>query len=152
MSLLPNPPKPEITYGEFPFRLTYELNDEVKIVDDTLICKFDGFSVNEGSGKRRKWKTYLKSGNTRITLFKNEEIEIFFTPGLNDDTLAATYMGDTEFYQPNINSTFPNAYYTKNFDDKRENAYIISGIDMWHEYGVRLIKWEPSAPIQNIFK
>ena len=39
----PAPPLPEITYGEFPFRLEYELNEKLHVIEDTLIVEFDGF-------------------------------------------------------------------------------------------------------------
>ena len=64
----PTPPPPDIQYGEFPFKLTYELNGEIKVVEDTIICEFVGF-VNRGTaGKARRWKTTLKSGNEQLTL------------------------------------------------------------------------------------
>ena len=66
--LLLNPPKPGITYGEFPFRLTYELNGEIKVIEDTIIAEFDGFSTPTSAGIYRVWKTRLKSGNERLTL------------------------------------------------------------------------------------
>ena len=149
--LTPTPPKPAITYGEFPFRLEYEMNGQIFEVEDTLICKFDGFGANEANGKYRKWKSHLASGNARITLLKNDDIEIFFTPGLNTWSIAASYMGDNEIYHTNINSTFPAAY-SKHPDAPLRNAYVISASDMWEKYHIRLLKWEPSQPIQNSFK
>ena len=38
-----NPPAPEITYGEFPIKVTCEINGEIKVIEDTVICEFDGF-------------------------------------------------------------------------------------------------------------
>lgn len=32
-----NPPKPEITYGEFPISITYEIDGQTKVIDDTVI-------------------------------------------------------------------------------------------------------------------
>ena len=64
-----NPASPQITYSEFPICLEYEIEDRHFKVEDTLVCEFDGFGFDEGKGKFRKWKSYLKSGNTRITLF-----------------------------------------------------------------------------------
>ena len=75
---LPNPPKPEITYNEFPLSLEYEIDGEYNKVSDVLICEFDGFGFNEGNGKFRKWKAKFKSGNTRITLLKSDNIEIYY--------------------------------------------------------------------------
>ena len=150
--LSPNPPKPEITYGEFPFRLEYEINDETIIINDTLICEFDGFVVNEARGKYRKWKSYLASGKERITLLSTEDYEIFFSPGLNNWEIAAIYMGDNEIYHGSTNSTFPNAWETKEFKSVKMSAYIISAEEMWEKYRLKLIRWEPSPPIQNSFK
>jgi hypothetical protein len=66
----PNPPLPEIRYGEFPFRLEYEINGERFIMEDTVVCEFDGIGVDGGRGKYLKWKTYLADGtklSNRIT-------------------------------------------------------------------------------------
>ncbi|MDN9010180.1 hypothetical protein [Brevibacillus laterosporus] len=37
ISSLPNPTKPEITSGEFLFRLVYMINGETKVIEDTLM-------------------------------------------------------------------------------------------------------------------
>ena len=70
-----NPPKPKITYGEFPFRLTYELDGEIKVIEDTVICEFDGFESRGTAGRYRIWKTSLKSGNERLTLLDLRPLE-----------------------------------------------------------------------------
>ena len=147
---MPKPPEPKITHGEFPFRLVYEIDGETKVVEDVLICEYDGFGANAARGKYRQWKSYLASGNTRITLFRNEEIEIFYTPNINHWEAGAFYMGDTEIYS-SINEVFPNAWYTSDFGNKQVNSYIISADEMWEKYKIKLISWEPSSPIQNTF-
>ena len=53
----PDPPRPEITYSEFPFRIEYEINGELVVIEDAVICEFDGFQPNwSGGDKTRKWK------------------------------------------------------------------------------------------------
>lgn len=146
----PNPSKPEITHGEFPFKLVYEIDGETKIVEDVLVCEFDGFGANTARGKYRQWTSRLASGNSRITLFKNNEIEIFYTPDINQHA-ASVYMGDTEIYN-SINEVFPNAWYKKDFENKQENAYIISAEEMWEKYKIKLISWDIAPPIKNSFK
>ncbi len=37
----PNPPKPEITHGEFPFELVYEIDGEIITVKDTYVNLMD---------------------------------------------------------------------------------------------------------------
>ena len=146
-----NPSFPEITYSEFPICLEYEINDKLHRVEDVLICEFDGFGFNEGNGKFRKWKAQLKSGNTRITLFKNEDIEIYYFPVKEDSRLPGVFMGDTEYYSGGTGGTFPDAWYTTNFNDKTINDYIISANDMREKYGLQLINWECPVPIENKF-
>ncbi len=152
ITMLPNPYKPEITYGEFPFCLKYEIKGEQVEVNDVLICEYDGVGFDTGRGKYRKWKSRLKSGNTRITLFKSDEIEIFYSPGLPSSRIAGVYMGDTEEYPGTNEATFPNAWYTSDFEDKTAKKYIITSEEMLEKYQIRLISWEPSKPIKNTFK
>ncbi len=148
-----NPGFPEITKNEFPVCLEYEINGRRIIVEDVLVCEFDGFGFSEGSGKKfRKWKAYLKSGNSRITLFKNDDIEIYYFPVKDDSRLPGVFMGDTEYYSGGTGGTYPDAWYTTNYEDKRTNDYIISAISMKEKYNLKLINWECPLPIQNSFR
>lgn len=145
--LSPNPPSPQIQHGEFPFRLEYEIDGQKFEVEDVLICDFDGFGFSEGSGKKfRKWKSKLKSGNTRITLLEVKGIEIYYPVGG-----AMFYMGDPDNLLKSA-TIFPDAYYTSNFDDSTVNDYIISADEMWGKYKLRLVNWEISPPIENNFR
>lgn len=56
-----------IRYGEFPFRLEYEINGRRELIEDTLIIKYKGIGIDEGRGKFRKWEDRLASGNKNIT-------------------------------------------------------------------------------------
>ena len=150
---LPGSLRPGITHGEFPFRLVYEIDGETFEVEDTLICDFNGFGANAArTGKFRQWKSHLKSGNTRITLLVVDGIEIFYTPGLPSSRIAGVYMGDKDEYPGSNKSTFPDAWYTSDFENKNVNEYIISAEDMWQKYNLKILSWEPSSPIQNNFK
>lgn len=60
----PAPPIPEITYGEFPFRLEYEKNGERFIIEDTIIAEFDRSTTGDAlSRARRIWNTSLVEGD-----------------------------------------------------------------------------------------
>lgn len=146
LQLGPNPPQPEITYGEFPFRLEYEINGELKVVEDTLICEFDGFGADTGrGGKYRKWKERLASGNERITLLKvdnNKEIEFF--PGSPE-----YYMGDSD--NGRNDSLFPNALYFEK-DSTVTRSGFVEAKELLDKYDIKLISWNPSPPIKNNFK
>ena len=149
----PNPPKPEITYGEFPFRLVYEINGQQKMIEDTLICEYDGIGLDEGRGKYRKWKQRLASENESIILLKVDDTkEIEFFPGS-----AAFYMGDSNFeyyMDDSVNegngSSFPNALLVTK-DGRFTSVRVIEADQLLKEYNIQLISWDASPPIKNHF-
>lgn len=149
--LPPNPPSPKIKYGEFDFKLEYEISGKRYVVEDTLVCEFDGFEVRAlGGSKERKWKSRLKSGRARIVLLRTDDVEIFYDPGLSNSQ-AAIYMGDNKIYHGDNGSTFPNAWCRKISTDKNEKAYIIYAHEMLSEYKLQIVSWQPSDPIENDF-
>lgn len=147
IQLGPNPPKPEIRYGEFPFRLEYEINGQRKVIQDTLICEYDGIGSNEGQGKFRKWKERLASGNENVTLLKVDETkEIYYNPGK-----AQFYMGDSE---ETIETYFhfPDAFISvRDRDSRIARKRLIEADQLLDEYGIKLIKWDYTKPIKNKF-
>jgi len=158
ISIMPNPPKPEVTYGEFPFHLVYEINGQQKVVQDTLICEYDGIGMNEGQGKYRKWKERLASGNKSILLlnadgasgiaFSNKETlkqEIYYDPGP-----GWYFMGD---YEPGneYRQNSPNASYSEQYKDGNGSYGIIHADELISKYHIKLISWDIAKPIKNKF-
>lgn len=93
----PNPPAPDITYGEFPFRLVYEIDGETKVIEDTVICEFDGFKNMGSAGNKRVWKSQLKSGKEHITLLDLRPLQEIDEYG--HTVLELTfYWGNAEYY------------------------------------------------------
>lgn len=145
IQLLEDPPDPEITCGEFPFRLEYEINGEQMVIQDTLICEYDGIGSDEGRGKYRKWKKRLASGNERITLLKVDSTkEIHYTPGS-----ANYYMGDIDNAKEYKHS-FPDASIIES--DGRITSYgRICADELLNKYNIKLISWDYTQPIKNKF-
>jgi hypothetical protein len=151
---LPSPPKPEIRYGEFPFRLVYELNGEQIIVEDTVICEFDGIGVNAGLGKHRMWRGRLASnGKDKVLLAVDGNRTIFFSVGGAD-----FYMGDVEMFKYETEydyHQFPRAFYSEITDIDGTSFVRTGGVpidELRDKYGIVLISWEPSEPIINSFR
>lgn len=148
--LAPNPQKPEITYHEFPFKLTYELNGEIKVIEDVVICEYDGIKSLGEAGKYRKWKSHLKSGNERVSLLKvGDSLEFYFNYGDPEN-----YMGDPQSGKYN-----KDLYYDLSYIPfiKKENGKQVADSGMladkaWKEYRLRIIEWKYTSPIQNSFK
>jgi len=139
--------EPEITHGEFPFRLEYEIDGEIVVVEDTIICDFDGFGWDAGSGKHRKWKERLASGNEGVILLKVDDTkEIYLGIGS-----ARYYMGDL-FESEVINNNsirvslreYPNEMGGTSSNSLNED-------ELFEKYSIKLISWEPSPPITNSF-
>lgn len=158
ISLLPNPSKPEIRYGEFPFRLVYELDGETKAIEDTLICEYDGIGMNEGIGKFRKWKVHFASGNENIGLLKVKDAlgiasvakktvtqEIYYDLGP-----AWYYMGDYEL-ENGYKQIFPNASFSEQYQDGSGAYGIIQADELLKNYNIKLISWDSTEPIKNRF-
>lgn len=153
----PDPPKPEITYGVFPFRLEYEIDGEIVVVEDTLICEYDGVGWNEGVGKHRKWKESLASGNKEVLLLQIDDTKsVYYSVGN-----SKYYMGDEKKYTETENTETENTEieYTSKFnhayvveiDGRITRTSMISDSELLKRYGIKLISWDYTKPIVNIF-
>ena len=58
-ALFDRPSKPQITYGEFPFELVYEYNNQQYIVTETIVCDYEGISFSIDGGNSRDWNHIL---------------------------------------------------------------------------------------------
>ena len=75
-------PEPQIKEGEFPFEIVYEIDGEIITVNDVYVCEFDGFDWNEGAGKHRKWKGYIKSsGSEGLILLEDGDLKLAVSVG-----------------------------------------------------------------------
>jgi hypothetical protein len=140
--LMPNPPLPEITYGEFPFRLEYEINGDAVVIEDTVICEFDGLEFSwGGEGKFRKWKSRLASGS------QGNYLLLLTIDGINDLQCnvrdPAYYMGETSL--GHYNDEKPPGVFLK-------NGPVLSQKEVLEKYGIHFISWEFTLPIENTFK
>ncbi|MFC5529788.1 hypothetical protein [Cohnella yongneupensis] len=142
-----NPPRPEIKYGEFPFRLEYEINGQRKVIEDKVICEFDGFGWNEGQGKYRKWKQRFASGNDKITLLKVGDIKEIYFPVGN----ARYYMGDLKEEYEEYNNDIMSAILIEKIGNGTQSG-VIRADQLLFEYHIKLISWDYTQPIENKFK
>lgn len=103
--LQPNPPKPAIKYGEFPFKLEYELNGELIVIEDTLICEYDGIKM-VGGQKERSWTSRLASGGEdRIELLVLSDTEEWYQAVVKSIGSPKDLMGEPR--EPHITSGDP---------------------------------------------
>ena len=146
LTISPNPPLPEYKYGEFPFRLEYEIDGKNIVVEDTVICKFDGIEYNGGQGKIRKWESYLAStGEESLLLWQIDETgKIYCFVGD-----AEYYMGDEKY--PEKRPLAPRVYIVSS-DFTYTDDNTLSQKRLLEKYNIEFIGWEFTDPITNTFK
>ena len=143
ISSSPDPLLPQITYGEFPFELVYEINGERVIVNDIYVCEYDGLIVSEGSGsKERTWKGYVKSTGDEYGVVLAED----------NERVVYCFVGDAEFYMNDPETPEGTALTPHIFDKKIISAEIMQSDELIEFYDIKIISWQFSKPIENTFK
>lgn len=151
--LMPEPPKPSIIYGEFPFRFVYEVDGETKVYEDVIICEYAGVESRGTAGKYRKWNSKLKSGNKRATLLKVTESDISYE--IYDSYVGPEYfMGDFRQSRKAYDSIINDDRYLGFIEWKNgeQKGYSITKEEAFEKYKIRVIAREFSEPIKNSFE
>ncbi len=149
---------PQITYGEFPFYVEYEMDGERYIIEDTLICEFTGIVHSLGISKVRTWDMNLKSGNEIMNvLFSEENTPSVLKPKrMNvesqlwlDYGSAGYYMGDSAGRGASFEyrETWKISEKGTNTEDTRLNSK-----ELEKHFGIKIIRFEFSKPIKNRFE
>jgi len=143
------PPAPEITFGEFPFRLEYEIEGERFIIEDIVFAEFRGsFRGNMTTLPRRSWNIALLNGRLGVLrgfqyefrLKEAEDVTITFSTGT-----AGYFMGDGGS-EPRITVRNLHGITRLTHNSPEETQEILV------EHGIRLISWEHDPPIENNFE
>ena len=131
-------PAPEITYGEFPISVTYEIDGEIMTVNEIYVCEFSGYT---GSG-RRQWNGYIKStGENGIVLLETKNEQLYYRLGV-----PSALMGDTEMKQEIEPVVIRKSTFWFN-----NSAGVVGEDDLYSEYGIRIVDWSTVEPIENSF-
>ena len=153
MLFAPKDPRPEITYGEFPFELVYEIDGQVITVQDTYVCEFQGYSVNEGSmRKMREWSGHMKStGEEYVILVQDGNFYLVCSVGS-----PKYYMNDPYYDSYNVGGLHePNIFYIIEPNDVGGSTSGGSQEEierLMEQYKIKLVSWQFSEPIENTFK
>lgn len=147
-------PKPTVTSGEFPIKVTCEFNGETYTVEDTILCEFDGFEVRGEAGKYRKWKSDLKSGTERLVLARIEngdvtdEIDVWYG-------FAAYYMGDyAERSREGCERMMKDQIYlghTQWENGAQVKAEVLLQTEAWEKFHFKILQIDYAQPIKNSF-
>jgi len=133
------------------------VDGEVFVIEDTVVCKFDGFEHISIGGKYRQWETTLKSGDEYIALldlrpleeineFGQTMLELYFYYGN-----AAYYMGDKGDSMARSAQDFNYISYRYQAVDGGIGHSSYLDYKAYEKYKIRLISFEVAAPIENSF-
>ena len=137
--------QPQITYGEFPLKITYEIDGEIFVYEDVYICEYNGI-YNDWGTYQRSWKGYLKSTKKEdIVLLKDGDLTLLCAIGT-----AEYYMDDTEV---NYGTPYTPPVLVQEIYDSNDKTTLTGIADeaVLEKYKIRLISWELSEPIENSF-
>lgn len=146
----PAPKKPTITYGEFPYRIEYEVDGKTFIIEDVLICEYTGISFSEGNEKIRTWKSYSKNRSS------NGDIVLLLKDGRKKVSLhlgGASYYMNEEIFHPSYTKDSVSIIFDEGIGDRQSiELPEDSTHELWEEYKIRIIDWKLADPIKNTFE
>ena len=144
-------PKPEIKEGEFDFALTYEVDDETKVIEGTYVCKFDGITRNL-DGVARHWNGYIKDHDdfTSYDIKATDEGVI----KVELDISSEFFMSDPSYkISENTDTYKPEPYiYITSGDESIEGVTTEIFFDYYNGDDVKIISFEYDQPIENTYK
>ena len=157
-------PAPQITEGEFPFVLEYEMNGQKYLIEDTVVCKFDGYDLSNPFpflDYSRSWFQSLKSGEEEKRLFleleKNSE-SVLVKGRKNEESRVMLFYGSGGYYlgDPEDADRGPCINYAEKYKTS-EKVYHNQVTPLTNEqleeyFGIEIIKFEFSQPIENTFE
>jgi len=157
-------PAPKITEGEFPFVLEYEMDGQRYIVEDTVVCTFSGYDLSDPFpliDYSRIWHQSLKSGEEekRLILELDENTESVFVKGrINAESKVNLFYGSGGYYlgDPEDSDRNPRIHYVEKYKTSEKVTHhevtALTNEQLEEYFGIKIIRFEFSSPIENIFE
>ena len=150
------PQKPMFEYGEFPFRIVYEINEEVVTIEDVLVIEYEDSGVDYSGGKYYKWNTYLKSGRDQQESFEDQGFLNALTLCSQSESTEKLWisLGSNEYYMgvPTLYSSqeycysgLPGVVWLYG----SENTISIGEQTLYQEFGIRIIETTFADPLSQ---
>ena len=152
MACRPDPPTPEITTAEFPFKLVYIIDGEEVVYEDVITCTYDGFN-NDASlpYKYRVWsKEYGKSRYILLRELENGQVVRFQIP------YSASYLMGESPDAVKYSDDPPNVVLASEYERLQgEIGYltdrVIEADELKEVYNIEIVSFEMAPPIENTF-
>ena len=155
---------PQITTGEFPFVVEYEMNGETFVIEDSVICEFTGYDPSALTyHKPRTWNSRLKSGDEeKCVLIYEENTKSVLTPErVNTRSRLVLDYGSPEYYMgdPKVKSMVDKEASFEYRENWKASEKVTDGEytklnkkELEKYFGIKIIRFEFSEPIRNEFK
>ncbi len=151
---------PQITEHEFPFVVEYIMNDETYIVEDSVVCKFNGYDLSSLTlNKPRSWTSHLKSGNKEKCNILSEENQLSKIKKRqhNERANLNIYYGSPEYYMGDPDAWMlvhsePQIIYYQTYDDHYNWGTELTLDEVEKYFGIKVTRFEFSEPIINYFE
>ncbi len=157
-------PAPQITEGEFPFVLEYEMDGERYLIEDTVVCSFDGYDLSNPFpflDYERSWYASLKSGDEskRVLIEFEPNVESVLVKGrINTESKVILYYGHGGYYlgDPTEKERYPYINYSETYQTSENTSQVefteLSFQQLEQCFGIKIIRFEFSNPIKNQFE
>lgn len=140
--------KPEIKVGEFDFQLIYEIDGEIKTIEGTYVCGFDGID-RSFQGASRQWIGYIKDHDDSTcyllkTIDKGDiKVELDFAPDY--------FMSNPDF--ADAYDIIPEPYiYVTSGDPSIEDLTNGFFFEIYEGDDIKIISFEYDPPIENKYR
>lgn len=136
--IIPDPPTPEIQYGEFPFEIVYEMDGKIYEISDTIVFEYIGVENVSLIRHERDWHHYFKFSDGRYRAFDKDGTE---------PSDLHLYIGDAEYY---MTKTLPKEGYLPGevyFEGAYAHPYSLKELE--EEHGIKIISTKFSEPLEE---
>lgn len=158
---------PRITRGEFPFVFEYELNGERFLIEDTIVCEFEGYDIYTNSFATfgypysRRWDMSLENGSDEkrvLIRFEDNSRSVFKKRQINTYSWVSVYFGSADYYMGESDSSkwYPCISYFEEYVVIPRYLSNTKSTELTNEqleelFGIKIIRFEFSEPIENTF-
>lgn len=157
---------PKIKEQSFPFHVEFSVKGEKYIIDDVVICKFDGLTHKGGWGSPaiiRSWTEQLKSTNECYyrdeLIIEEHQKQSLFKDRKNLDSSVYLSLGRADYYMGESNykmTSAPCFYYYECFKNSSgtisAERTILTEEQLKEFFDIEIVQWSFSDPIKNSYE
>ena len=149
---------PAITEGEFPIYLEYEINGVRYIIDEIVVCSYNGIDTT-GFIPSRWYSVSLKNESNKTLMVFEDNTESKLTKGrINEEASIRLHIGDGGYYlgDPDDKDFTPYISYDEQYKTEPKVTHNdrtkLTNEQLEEIFGIKIIRFEFSSPIENAFE